>query len=216
MKVQDRLKQLREDLGALEEAQKPAVKKLKAGMAEYAAQWMAATNLGHTGKSPGSLDDLRRVIRAVEMDHSMDAPDAVRDETKDWLKLLKKNDKFTLDKILKDMPWMFESKTTEKLKLRGWDVTVETMTTPGSDPSEYVEISLRKGSTRLEVEEFQGQVKVLGPKGPWKFDLTSKKGREQTDQLLGSFGAPTYSEIMDAFGAAMGQRGDEPSMYGGE
>lgn len=120
-----------------------------------------------------------------------------------------------LKQLLSDMRQL-EERTAEKFKLRGWDVTYESMTTPGSDASEYVEISLKKGPVKYEIEEFQGQVKVLGPRGPWKFDLTSKKGREQVDQLLGSFGAPTFSEITTAFDDERDRYGNAPSMYGDE
>ena len=73
---------------------------------ELASEWMAISNLGYGGKAPKDELALRAAISTVK--NNPDEPEgAVRDESRSWRKNIDAADKFTLEELHKDVPFLF-------------------------------------------------------------------------------------------------------------
>jgi len=95
--------------------------------------------------------------------------------------------------------------STINKKINGWDVEIKTHITRGSDSTEVMTIKISNGDVKIELQEFQGIVKI-----DWKvkeqklknipasIPISNFAGANKTkelDALLSGVGAPTWTQL---------------------
>ncbi len=73
---------------------------------ELGAMYLATSNLGFPTKTK-SENDVKNAWIKCKRDHASAGIDVSR-ELRDWQKQLKKGDKYSVEKVLNDLPWLAE------------------------------------------------------------------------------------------------------------
>jgi hypothetical protein len=119
-----------------------------------------------------------------------------------------------IEKIAKDI---LKIASTIKKIINGWNVEISTHVTRGADPTQVMTVKMSKDKDKIELQEFQGLVKI-----DWKVENSKEKipstipisnfaGADETkklDKLLSSVGAPTWTKIEELYEKSQGESMD--------